>query len=339
MNQNSRIVGALGVVMTVGLAAHALGSPLTDSQLYFDPASIPLTATNYPVVDLTTGGLTQFGSPGRRVVGANILPMLRDNDYYNGYSFSAADYLIQPNQIGTYAADLTDGVLSARFDDDGAYHMRVFYEDGTNEVQSVFVDAGVGDPYGGQDRNNGSAPWKQVDAKAGDLYIISTGAADDGFINAARNLIPAGANRATASTIQQAKDAIMARQMALGRKIKVVIVGHGFQGSIRLGSGDDAERINNSGDANSMSGTMFGNMIKDKVSMINLFGCNTGGGVAGGQLLADITATGVMATAYTSTVGLTNTKWYAYTWGTKVPTPGWMPLAGIGAVMISRRRR
>lgn len=332
-----RLLGILGVAWLAG--SSTLASPLSDSQLYFDPGSISPHETIYPYLDIASGGLAQFGSPGRRVVGANILPMLRDNDYYPGYSYSMADYLIQPNQVGTYAADLTDGLLTAQFQDDGAYHLRVNYEDGSSETHAVYVNAGVGDPFAGQDRNNGSAPWKQVDAKQGDLYIISTGAADDGFINSAMNLIPAGANRATASTIQQAKDAIMARSQALGRKIKVVIVGHGFQGSIRLGHGATAERINNSGAANSMSGTDFGNMIKDKVSMINLFGCNTGGGVAGGQLLADITATGVMATAYTSTVGLTDTKWFAYSWGTKVPSPGSIVLlAAAGGLAIRRRR-
>jgi hypothetical protein len=339
MKNPIQIVGAFAALSVAALAIQASAATLSDTQLYFDPASIPFSATNYPVVDLASGGLAQFGSPGRRVTGANILPMLQDNTYGPGYSFSPADYLIQPNQTGTYAADLTDGILTAQFDDDGAYHMRVFYEDGTNEVHSVFVDAGVGDPYAGQDANNGAAPWKAVDAKAGDLYIISTGAANDGFINSAVSLLGTGANTARAGTIQQAKDAIMARQQALGRKIKVVIVGHGFQGSIRLGHGDTAERINNSGAANSMSGTDFGNMIKDKVSMINLFGCNTGGGAAGGTLLQDITNTGVMATAYTSTVGLTNTKWYAYTWGTKVPAPGAISLASLGMLLVARRRR
>lgn len=339
MNIGFRIVGLMAAIVAASVSYRAKGATLSDTQLYFDPASISFNDTNYPVVDLATGGLAQFGSPGRRVVSANILPMLRDNTYGSGYSFSPADYLIQPNQLGTYAADLTDGVLTAQFDDDGAYHMRVFYEDGTNEVHSVFVDAGVGDPYGGADANNGSAPWKQVDAKEADLFIISTGANNDGFINSAVSLLGNGANTARAGTIQQAKDAIMARQQALGRKIKVVIVGHGFQGSIRLGHGDTAERINNSGAANSMSGTDFGNMIKDKVSMINLFGCNTGGGTAGGTLLQDITNTGVMATAYTSTVGLTNTKWYAYSWGTKVPAPGAISLAGLGMLFMARRRR
>ncbi|MBL8747099.1 MAG: DUF4347 domain-containing protein [Phycisphaerae bacterium] len=339
MSRFKVFAGVFTFAAASALPSSTFASLLSDSQLYFDPASIPFTENNYPVHDLTSGGLAQFGSPGRRVVGANILPMLRDNDYSPGYSFSMADYLIHPNQAGTYAADLTDGLLTAQFEDSGAYHMRVNYEDGTSEVHSIFVDAGVGDPYGGQDRNNGSAPWKEVNAKDGDLYIISTGAGNDGFINSAVSLLGTGANTARAATIQQAKDAIMARQAALGRKIKVVIIGHGFQGSIRLGHGDNAERINNSGDPNSMSGTDFGNMIKDKVSMINLFGCNTGGGVAGGQLLADITATGVMATAYTSTVGLTRDKWYAYTWGTKVPSPGWLSLAGAGLICVARRRR
>lgn len=329
---------AVAVVVTAAVRISG-AAPLTDAQLYFDPASIPFGEAYYPFVDLATGGLAQFGSPGRRVTGANILPLLRENTYSPGYPFSSADYLIQPNQPGTYGADLTDGFLTAQFNDDGAYHLRVFYEDGSSEVHSVFVDAGVGGPYTGQDRNNGAAPWKEVTAKEADLFIISTGAADDGFINSAMTLIPAGANRATAATIDQAKTAIMARQQALGRKVKVVIIGHGFQGSIRLGTGANAERINNSGAANTMSGTDFGNMIKDKVSMINLFGCNTGGGAAGGQLLADITATGVMAQAYTSTVGLTNTKWYAYSWGTKVPAPGAMMLLALAGGLASRRRR
>lgn len=335
-----RIMSRLVALLTTGFVfTPSYAAPLSDVDLYFDPASINLQESYYPVIDLVSGGLAQFGSPGRLVTGANILPMLNFGDYGTGYTFSPSDYLIQPNLPGTYSADLTNGFLTAQFIDDGAYHMRVFYEDGSSEVHAVFVDAGVGNPYGGQDRNNGSAPWKQVDAKEADLYIISTGAADDGFINSANNLIPNGPNKATASTIQQAKDAIAARSAALGRKIKVVIIGHGFQGSIRLGHGDTAERINNSGNPNSMSGTDFGNMIKDHVSMINLFGCDTGGGVAGGQLLQDITNTGVMAQAYTSTVGLTNTKWFAYNWGTKVPTPGSALIAACGLIMVARRRR
>lgn len=328
------------IVLAMLPSAWACASPLSDSDLYFDPDTL-VESPSYPYRTASPGVPTQFiSSPGRTIVGANILPILNDNNYFPGYSHSQSDYSVQPNAPGGYFADITSNTLSATFGSSGAYSVRVKYSDGSNDIHSVFVNAGIGnDPYGGAEQAQPASPWKKVDAKQGDLYVISTGANNDGFVNNAVALLGNGANVARAASVADLKAAVEARSRALGRKVKVVVVGHGFQGSIRLGHGDNAERINNSGAANSMSGTDFGNMIKDHVSMINLFGCNTGGGVAGGRLLADITATGVMATAYTSTVGLTDTNWFAYRWGTKVPTPGSVSLLALAGLCAARRRR
>jgi hypothetical protein len=120
-----------------------------------------------------------------------------------------------------------------------------------------------------------------------------------------------------------------------------VPVGRGYEGSIRLGNEGDAaaERINNNGAATSTSGTDFGNAIKNFARSVNLAGCSTGGQGAGGQLLRDIEATGVRATAYTSSVYYGTSKMYIDNWGTKVPTPGSVALLGLAGLTAALRRR
>lgn len=118
-------------------------------------------------------------------------------------------------------------------------------------------------------------------------------------------------------------------------------VGRGYEGSIRLGNEGDAaaERINNNGAATSTSGTDFGNAIKNFARSVNLAGCSTGGQGAGGQLLRDIEATGVRATAYTSSVYYGTSKMYIDNWGTKVPTPGSVALLALAGLTAALRRR
>ncbi|HVZ95064.1 MAG TPA: hypothetical protein VG797_11205 [Phycisphaerales bacterium] len=350
------LVGIGAIMACVGGASTASASLLSDSQLYFDPYS--MTTGMYPYQSASLGGSVVFsGSPGREVVGANILPLLADNDYgsFGSYSFSQSDYSVQPNQPDGYAADLSFGTLTATFNSNGPYHVRVNYSDGTSEMNTVFVNSGIGDdPYGGGEAQarRAASPWKKVPAKGADLFIISNGAANDGFINsAAKQLDPenkagqAGSNVGRASSVDDIVNQIERRKAEIAaaegqaRKIRVVIIGHGYHGSIRLGAPDNARRINNDGAATSTSGTDFGNLIKNDVSSVNLFGCITGGGLAGGRLLQDITNTGVPATAYDNTVGMTDDAWWAYTWATKAPTPGTLALMGMAGVLGMKRRR
>lgn len=339
---------ALAMVACGAISSAGHAAVLSDSQLFYNPDGF--WNGFFPSRSLAQGGQTQFLPSGSRtIVGANVLPTLEDGFYPSGYSYSQSDYSVQPNQYDsfgmplgrTYRADLTAGVLTTQFDADGLYHVKVNYSDGTSDIHSVFVDTGIGDGFVGADAAHGTATTKKVSAKAADLFIVSTGKDNDGFINNAITQLGTGDNVKRAATVAEAKAAIEARSRALGRKISVAIVGHGFQGSIRLGKDGDpaAERINNTGGANTTSGTAFGNMIKDFASSVNLFGCSTGGGVAGGRLLADIQGTGVNATAYTGTVYLSKTEWSVDSWATKVPTPGTTALAAMGLVLVARRRR
>lgn len=329
----------------------ASAAPLSDGALFFDPYT--MVEGFYPTHTVPLGGSLVFNSsPGRTIIGANIMPLLADNNYgpYGSYTFSQADYAFQPNQPGGYFADLTDGTLTATFEADSPYHVRVNYSDGSNDMHTVFITGGLGgDPHSGQDQANRASPWRQVPGKMADLYIVSTGPANDGFINAAVAMLDPmgqagmpGSNVGRAANMEDVLREIMRRKNEVSDgidPIKVAIIGHGFPGSIRLGHGANAVRINNSGNPNTISGTDFGMMIRDCVSMVNLFGCDTGGQAAGGTLLQDITNTGVMAQAYTSTVGLTNTGWFAYTWGTKVPSPGSLALLALAGIAATRRRR
>lgn len=348
----ARVVHAILSIHVATAAGIASAAPLSDFDLYFDPYT--MAPGFYPVHNVPLGGSLVFSSsPGRTIIGANILPLLEDNDYgpYGSYTFSQADYAFQPNQLGGYFADLTNGTLTATFDADSPYHVRVNYSDGSSEIHTVFVSGGVGggpgDPFSGQDQANVASPWKRVPAKQADLYVISTRDQNDAFIKAAEMLLDPmgmagmpGSNVGRAANMDDLLAQVMRRKAELGgRKIKLAVIGHGFPGSIRLGHGPNAVRINNTGNPNTISGTAFGNLIKDCVDMVNLFGCDTGGQAAGGTLLQDITNTGVMAQAYTSTVGLTNRDWFAYTWGTKVPGPGSLALLVLAGITATRRKR
>jgi hypothetical protein len=342
MSDRNTLHGIVAAGIAAAVAAGAGASPLSDADLFFDPATF--VGGFHPVHGRSAGGsIDFFAQPGRTLVGANILPILEDNFYYPGYVYTQNDYTVKPNQPGGYYASMTGGAVSALFESSGIYTVRLNYSDGGSDYHSVFVDAGFGggnDPIAGAEAPVWVAPWREVPGKQADLYIVSTGANNDGFINAALQNLGAGPNVAQASTVQAVRDAIQARSAALGgRKIRVAIIGHGYQGSIRLGHGPNAERINNDGAPSSTSGTDFANMIKDWTESVNLFGCNTGGGADGGALLQDIQNAGIDARAYTSTVGMTATRWAAYNWGTKVPAPGAVALAGCAGVLLARRRR
>lgn len=328
-----------GSALIVASWSAASAAPLSDSQLYFDPASLPYAAHAHS--ELASGDTLNFtSSPGRTIIGANILPTLRDNSYYPGYGFSQNDYEVQPN-LGsgeTYSADLTGGVLSATFNTEGLYHVRVNYSDGGSDIRAIFVDGGVLGAFTGQDRQNITGPTKKTPSKAGDVIYISTGAADDTAMANAKELY-AGQTIVRVSTVDELVSDLETRSDLAGRKLGIVVVGHGFGGSIRLGHGAGAERINNSGNARTTSGTDFANSIKDHASSVNFIGCSTGGTAAGGRLLQDITDAGVPASGYTSTVYLGKANMYLDAWGTKVPTPGTLSLMGLAGMLISRRRR
>lgn len=318
------------------LAASAGASPLSDSELYFDPAS--LADGFYPDRDVDPGMSTSWlSAPGRVIAGANILPVLRNNLYDENYAYSQSDYESLPN-VG-YAADLTAGVLTATFQDEGIYHVRVNYTDGTSDIHAVFVDVGIAGKQG-QDAPNKTGKTKVTPTKAGDVVYISEGNADDGAMNNAKELF-AGLTIVRVSSVSEIADDLAVRSGEAGRKLDAVIVGHGYSGSIRLGKEGDpaAERINNNGDATSTSGADFGGYIRDYASSVNLAGCNTGAGAAGARLLNDIYGAGVSATAYTSTVYYGKTKMYLDATGTKIPAPGGaavLVMVGLGG---ARRRR
>ncbi len=324
----ARIVACAGAL---GVAPVALSSPLSDADLYYDPPSLPDGV--YPIVDLVAGGQFVFNStPGRTIVGANILPILKNNVYGPGYAFSQSDYLHQPNM--DYFADITAGTLTTDFDRTGAYHVRVLYGDNSFEVSAIMVDAGIGNSTSGTETPISTCPWVEIAQKPGDVYVIADGSANDGFIKNAEKLLMGKRIVKNATKVQDIIDAAEDAADDLGRQVRVVVVGHGNSGFQRIGAdGANPEYLDGT------NGPGLAASIDEFAESINLMGCKVGDGQAGGDLLAGMTRPGLSASAYDKLIGNTSEGWFVKMGATKVPGPGALGLVGLLAIGAARRRR
>jgi hypothetical protein len=146
---------------------------LNDEQLYFDPAS--MVAGYYDSTylrDLYDNDTVRWDNGADPVVGAQILPVLKPGEYPPGYQYSQADYYQIPNV--DYFADLTGGMLTARFAETGLYHVRVTRQSGWQKIYAVFAQAG-----GFPDPPEKTGDTKVVPAPDGDVFLVLKTTPDD----------------------------------------------------------------------------------------------------------------------------------------------------------------
>jgi len=256
---------------------------LTDKQLYFDPDSIE--SDLYPRLTLESTGALSLSSPmPRTIVGVNILPPLRHASYPPGYSFSQSDYEFQPNVH--YQADLTDGTLTATFNEAGLFSLRVYYDDSSTQTYTTFVDTHLeerGPNRVGATVQIGGAPRGN---KPPDLFIIAND--PDGprrFSGLRAAGIPLDDIR-FAHTPQTAAGLVSVRSMALNRRINVVFLGHGLAGGFWFG--DENYISNQNYGPNGITPADFGALLAPWTKGAHFWSCSVAAGAVGETFLQEM---------------------------------------------------
>lgn len=203
------------------------------------------------------------------IVGIKILPP----DAVTG----AEEYLPQEH----YSVDLhVDGTATAYFCRSGVYAVKVLWEPDSSRTYFVFVNAGQLGKKKAKD-----SPCQEIETPEADVIIVeapgaNNGAAFDDYAAAAYD------GEVRVSTVQQAIDEINNRYNALGRKVSVIIHGHGAPGDQSVGEG--SKGTNNAGETlkdNNDKVQTFCDQLKGKISELKLMGCQVGRDTPGENLL------------------------------------------------------
>ena len=294
-----------------------LASPISTNDLFLAPSSIvtdDYTAgptfnttigrtfrTNLDALSLNfaPGSLLDLPS-GSTITGAHILPLLIPNPttVQGEYSFAALAGINVGNystyffrRPGTdagadYWADLEAGKLAINFNATGQYFLSIDYLLGGVSSSTTYYHVEVNDFFGGDGAADLAGVARTMNGPTTDFNVVSTTQKSDNeyAVNAAKELTNRlGADRvARANTLQEACDKIKDASEKAGKKISVSLVGHGYGGSIRIGT----ERINSDG-TGAMTPEMFQKCVDPYVSRIEFWGCSVGLGDAGEQFRKD----------------------------------------------------
>jgi hypothetical protein len=289
------------IVSFVLLLGSAQAAPLTDADLYFDPAGIvPDYYTRLELPDLTVQNTLLLQGDPNAIIGANILPMLKPGNYPKGFPFSQADYYYTPNI--DYSADLTDGDLTVTFNKPGLYHVRVTYEDYSQDVYAVFAETWSVEKINKYD-NTGIT--KVIDFPPSDVVNVGV------FVEQADSKLDKCAdlwekNGYDISRIISRQDLVDRIKEKLGKmeptKPKynyVIIQGCGTEGNISTGAGME-DIPDKQIDLTSVE--QFGKDVNDYVGHITLLGCSVGHGMVGKNFLKILADSTSKASAWDSPV-------------------------------------
>jgi hypothetical protein len=268
----------LGLALALGLvflAAPIHGAVLNDSQIYFDPASITPYTYDRQVIDTRTGGYYTQVYTG--VDGVKVLPFLKDNTYGPAYSYSQSDYFYTPNT--DYFADLTGSTLTLKFAVPGLFHVEL-QSGSTTKIEAIFASVGFLEDPAGTDKSG--AMKAGGFSPTADLFLISDEPGDAALEDAKKILDGNGQETDTMDDTQDIIDKAKAKSEELGRKIHLELVGHGREGSIRIGPGN---RINVDDAAKKQELQELQEALDPYVNHITFVSCSTGGGTAGDEFL------------------------------------------------------
>jgi len=303
-----KLTKAVFLCSILALTAVSLAVPLTDGELYFDPATItPDYYTRIYLDDLGSANTYIWDAGGDDVLDADILPVLKPGEYPLNYVYSQADFLQLPNV--DYSADLETGTLQATFLTPGLYHMRVTRGSGAI-IYAVFAESWMKEKAGETDKTDKT---KKVDpVPNGDLFLVEN--SDDTLDNSATIWGNNGRTVERVDNRQQVIDKIIAKSKALGRKIHAEIDGHGASGIIGTGSGtpDVPDK-----QIDMKSVAAFQKSVDKYVNNITFQGCSVGKGKQGQRFLQILADSIGKAGAWNEPVAVVGTSHFAVPVGAK----------------------
>jgi hypothetical protein len=295
----------LAPLLTVLLLPLTVRGNITSDQLFLAPSAVPTAVYDPPsLVDVpfsSGGGSTTFSIanvPGAtQLLALHILPVLNPdpnnpvdgaytpadlaainvNNYQSYYSFT-------PN-VDYFASNITNNASTVSFNGnaDGSYYADLVTSNGST-TSNTYFRIQFGDFLAKDPNTDATGADRRFTLPQTDLTIISNEPNDDAMKNAMAQL----PNAVKADTVQGVVDAIKNYYNTHGqKKFEVQLIGHGREGSIRIGN----QRINNDGDQNGgMTPAQFQAAIDPYVSSIHFFSCSTGAGAEGTQFLKELVA-------------------------------------------------
>jgi hypothetical protein len=313
-------------------------------------------------LNFAPGSLLDLPS-GSTITGAHILPLLNPNPstVQGEYSLmalagiNAGNYstyffrLPGTDASADYWADLDAGALAINFNATGQYFLSIDYLLEGVASRTTYYHVEVNDFFGGDGAADQAGVARTMSGPKADFNVVSTTVrrdppqkSDNAFaVNAAKELTNRlGADRvARANTLQEACDKIKEASEKAGKQISVSLVGHGYSGSIRIGT----ERINSDG-SGAMTPTQFQECIDPYVSSIEFWGCEVGLGDAGDQFRKDFKESIPSVRVFTVPLTAFPTGWDVAAGGSlgsdvPIPEPSTILLVLVGLVAAARYSR
>jgi hypothetical protein len=287
-------------VLVSALSPIATADSVSPEDLFLPPSSIPddfYTTHSFTFGSNTT--VTEFINAtdiGGSLVGVHILPILKPNpspSRKEGEYTSADLAAINPSNFTTYFlqqpgtdyfVDLTSNQIRIDYRAPGQYFVKVDAVGASGAFSQIFHDHV--DDFFAEDPQHGATDKggvsRAINDPSADLILVSDGDPNDtGFLWAAKKQLDWNGEKYTKVTsLADVKAAIQKASEAKGRKISVVLIGHGFgpgnknpQGGIKIGT----EYITNKklSDATEMSPADFQSMIDQWVNSIEFWSCYT----------------------------------------------------------------
>jgi hypothetical protein len=270
--------------------------PVSAVDLFLAPSRIPtaLYDTHYLTFGAASDVFQGYSSTdvGGTLLGVHILPVLRpnpspasDRGAYTDADLAAIDatnfdtYFLRRPTID-YAATFTPSFVNIDYRASGQYFVEILAESGGTPFSRIFHDQ-VDDffsedpPKAPQDK---AGVAREIPVPVADLYLVSTNdpAYDDhGALDNAEKIFKQEKKPVErVGSLDDVKKKIEDASKKAGKKIEVVLVGHGRglpKGSIKIGT----ERVNDDTDSN-MKPEDFQKLIDPFTHSIQFYSCETG---------------------------------------------------------------
>lgn len=260
-------------------------------------------AQTYSAADLAgCVGCTLTGMQILPVLNTNPLPGSVDGSYtlddlatINVENYSSF-FFRQPNV--DYVAELVSSNAAVQYKASGQYFVLLKGQD-ANGVQYARMFHDEVDDFFMADGDNAQAPQRIMFTPVGDLALVSDkDPGDNGALKMAADVLTKAKQTVDrASTIDDLKKKVEAAFKKKGKKIDLVLVGHGEPGKIHIG----AQTIGD-GTGDTISVSDFQKAIDDWVRIITFVSCNTASGDAGAKFMREMRASIPQVGAYDTPV-------------------------------------
>ena len=344
----------LAVCLALGPLPAAAGLVASDD-LFLAPASV---ATGfYSVHTLHAGDAQAYsaadltGCAGCTLTGMQILPVLNMNPLPGSVdgSYTLADlaainvgnydefFFRRPNV--DYVADLFSSGAAVQYKASGQYFVLLKGQDAKGVQYARMFHDEVDDFYL-PDGANAQAPQRITFTPVGDLALVSENdPGDNGALKMAAEVLTKAKQKVErTSTIDDLKEKAEAASRKKGRKIDLVLVGHGEPGKVHIG----AQTIGD-GTGDTISVSKFQKGIDPWVRSITFVSCSTGSGAAGEKFRKEMRASIELVSAFDTPVTVSDEFFDQDALGRRLGVPEPASLALVSAALMgiagTRRRR